>query len=186
MFLRAQLALTLFCLAPMAHADLTDLAALSRISGATPAYLMTGYLMFAPATKQKARAANYCRQNPTHKHCCFSAVKYALLDMGLVENYLPGEHAKSAAKMLAKEGWTEKSCDAQAEPTVGMVCTFSGFTRGSGHAEIWKPCPGTGKMGWYYGFSCKPQATRRGCFSCKVPPAVLVARLSNFESLPTR
>lgn len=109
-----------------------------------------------------------CRSNPKSKHCCYSAVKYALLSMGLVDHRLGGARGYMAAKELKKEGWKEKSCAARKKPVVGMVCTYRGYTNNNGHAEVWRRCPSTGKMGWYYGISCSQKPLRLGCFSCKL------------------
>ena len=117
------------------------------------------------------RKAYSCRKNPNEKHCCYSAVKSKLLQMGLVDHRLGGLHGYLAARELKKEGWKEKTCNARKNPTLGMVCSYRGYTDGHGHAEVWSRCPKTNKLGWYYGISCKPQPLKLGCFSCKVKPS---------------
>jgi hypothetical protein len=111
---------------------------------------------------------SYCTKHPTAKHCCYSAVKYALQQMGLVNHRLGGASGYMAARELAREGWHEVGCKAAKNPKVGMVCSYHGYTGGNGHAEVWKKCPGSGRMGWYYGASCSSSIVGGGCFSCKV------------------
>lgn len=118
-------------------------------------------------TRSKS-GGSYCTSHPTAKHCCYSAVKYALLNMGLTKTRLGGASGYMAAGQLKNLGWSEVGCGASRNPSVGMVCSYHGYTGGNGHAEVWKKCPGSKGNGWYYGAACSSHVVGKGCFSCKV------------------